>query len=758
MHIKNDYFLLYHGKNANEIEDIELNLVLDEHHPILSLILTLKKDNFNKVVKLKKFQELLSCVYPRELTTLDELYPLQDAIFTYLNSDKSSYDVKNLINHIEYLNLQEILPLDNYKKLISLFEDSCPIKIKNTNKKTSADDNILFHEKKASLFKIIKQLDNLFSNELLKLELKSVENYLNSQTFSIGVTGVINSGKSTMLNALLGKEILGSSVVPETANLTIIKYGKPSAEVFYWNKDEWNNIVQTAQSVKSINAFVEETQEKFSAQLDNYIKKESFSETILVDTISNYTSVKLSNGKCNLVKYVDLYYDLGFLKDGIEIVDTPGLDDPVVKREEITKEYLSRCDVMLHLMNVSQSATAKDVEFIIDAILYQYISKILIVITHADTVSKKEIQEVISYTKFSIKEQLQRLNKSSRVNYILEHIDFIPISAKIALLHKSEPQKAKELTMSMEKTGFLELEEYLQSTLFGKSNNKSELIMRNSSEKLKDYIDREIHLYKYSLEVLSHSKTELKESLESKKEKHSNSLKLILEDMSIYKGDSVRYIRKLDTFLNEAFLDLSSVTRERLFLDVKYSYERDKKVPDSGRSKVILQTAIKDGVVDIIRDYRYKLTKTEKKYFLNYDKKLQNLKSIDIEYFFKNSFREGFLTFSTEIFSSKVLHAIQNSKSSKLELLKNELSSIIKEEIDIIYKYLHKKAFEEANRLIIGLFELASDNINAIKEQFEQEEILIQNRLDNYDNSKQNSIFIMQNIKELESIKAGLSI
>ena len=41
-------------------------------------------------------------------------------------------------------------------------------------------------------------------------------------------------------------------------------------------------------------------------------------------------------------------------------------------------------------MNVSQSATLKDVRFIIDAVLYQNISNFLVVITRADTVGKKK--------------------------------------------------------------------------------------------------------------------------------------------------------------------------------------------------------------------------------------------------------------------------------------------------------------------------------------------------------------------------------
>ena len=76
--------------------------------------------------------------------------------------------------------------------------------------------------------------------------------------------------------------------------------------------------------------------------------------------------------------------------------------------------------MMLHLMNVSQSATLKDVEFIIDALLYQNISKLLIVITRADTVTKEQLDEVIKYTKSSIERQLKAQNKDSQLDYILK--------------------------------------------------------------------------------------------------------------------------------------------------------------------------------------------------------------------------------------------------------------------------------------------------------------------------------------------------
>ena len=73
----------------------------------------------------------------------------------------------------------------------------------------------------------LNELKALFHRED---DLNEIAGYLNSQKFSVGITGVINAGKSTMLNALLGKELLGTSVVPETANLSIIRYSENPAQ------------------------------------------------------------------------------------------------------------------------------------------------------------------------------------------------------------------------------------------------------------------------------------------------------------------------------------------------------------------------------------------------------------------------------------------------------------------------------------------------------------------------------------------------
>ena len=422
MSLANDYFLLYHGITFEQNLDIEPveKTINEEIFTIYALIISATRKNYDKYLPLTSFKTLCQQIKVKSPSNINELNHLQHNLVESIILNKSKQNISILHSSFEYLKSENIINKENYDKLISLFDyKELDIVDEEVLVSTSKIDEELekssFKELKSTIEELISELQNDITNEEISNEIKATKDYLNTQKFSIGITGVMNAGKSTMLNALMGREILGSAVVPETANLTIVKHNPTdNAKVFYWNQQEWDRIKKSAEQLESMRDFVNETNKIFGDELKNYIRPVSRFDEVDINDLSSYTSAEASGKKCNLVKYVELGSKLDFLSDGIEIVDTPGLDDPVIQREEITKEYISQCDMMLHLMNVSQSATLKDVEFIIDALLYQNISKLLIVITRADTVSKEQLDEVIKYTKSSIERQLRAQNKDSQ--------------------------------------------------------------------------------------------------------------------------------------------------------------------------------------------------------------------------------------------------------------------------------------------------------------------------------------------------------
>ena len=783
MSLANDYFLLYHGTTFEQNLDVEpINAKIDNDiYSIYSLILSTTRKNFEKYIPLTSFKTYCQKLNVKTPNNIEELNHLQHNIVENIVGTKSKEHIFILQDSFKYLKEKEMINSEELQKLLSLFDPKELDIIENTvlfdtssNEKEEEEKKSSFKELKSVLESIVDEVKELVTtNEKFKDELTDTKHYLNNQKFSIGITGVMNAGKSTMLNALMGKEILGSAVVPETANLTIVKHNpSETAKVYYWNKAEWQRIENAAKELESMRDYVNETHRIFGNELSSYIKEESRFDEVDVKDLSLYTSAEASGKKCNLVKYVELGSDLDFLKDGIEIVDTPGLDDPVIQREEITKEYLSQCDMMLHLMNVSQSATLKDVEFIIDALLYQNISKLLIVITRADTVSKEQLQEVIDYTKSSIERQLRAQNKDSQLDYILKTIKFIPISGRMALLHRTgRAQEALDKGYTLEDTGILEIENYLNETLFGSNSQKGEIVVQSAKSQILRTIEKENLSLNYELQLLSKSKEELENELKNftkRKEVNKRIFDAMNEDINFYKNDAKNYIDSLSTFLQSELIDLQNVIKQRVISDVRYSFEKTKKRPEDSRIKVIVQTAIKDGIIDVIRDYRYKFIKKSQSIGEQCEQKYQDFgfvvghknDNFDARGFFQDDFKSGFLTSNNEVLISQVINAVSKSKANKLNELDRELEGYIKNQFVDIENDLKSKVTKVTSILIENFFETLNAPLKRVRQKLEDEEKILQNQVESFEQNDENranlSIEIHKKIKKLDSIATNI--
>ena len=780
MSLANDYFLLYHGITFEENLDLEPieTAVNEEVFTIYALIISATRKNYDKYLPLTSFKTLCQQLKVKSPSNINELNHLQHMIVKSILTNKSKQNISVLHSSFEYLKSENIINGQNYDKLISLFDYKeldlvDEYTITSSNKVDSELEKSSFKELKATVEELISQLQVDITNEEISKEINATKNYLNTQKFSIGITGVMNAGKSTMLNALMGREILGSAVVPETANLTIVKHNSTdNAKVYYWNTQEWERIVKSAEQLESMREFVNETNKIFGEDLKNYIRPTSRFDEIDINDLSSYTSAATSGKKCNLVKYVELGSKLDFLSDGIEIVDTPGLDDPVIQREEITKEYISQCDMMLHLMNVSQSATLKDVEFIIDAVLYQNISKLLIVITRADTVSKEQLDEVIKYTKSSIERQLKSQNKDSQLDYILKTIKFIPISGRMALLHRTgREEEALKAGYTIEQTGILEIEQYLNETLFGSSSQKGELVIQSAKNQLQKVIEKQNSFYNYELQLLSKSKDELKVELQDfnkKKSVNTRIFQAMSEDITYYKNDTKEYVNSLETFLQSELMDLQTVIKQRVVGDVRYSFEKTKKRPENTRIRVIVETAIKDGIIDVIRDYRYKFIKKSQTIAEQCEQKYQDLgfaigqknENFDARGFFQDDFKSGFLTSNNEILISQIIDAVSKSKDSKLNELDREIELLIKNQFTSIEEDIKAKAKKVSNMLIETFISTLNAPLKTFEQKLKNDEETLQKQISSFEENDKNkgqiSIDIHKNIKKLENISTTI--
>ena len=242
--------------------------------------------------------------------------------------------------------------------------------------------------------KLFSELKSIIDSFRSDAENAKEENHL----LRIGIVGQIKRGKSTFLNALFfeGDDILPKAITPMTAALTAIKYAeKPKAVVEYFNKADWQTVVTKAkeyQEIISKDEFADVPEDlkafnelfEMSASIENieqYLGKK--------EEISGFGSIKELTGKLNeyvgaggtlipLVKNTEIYVNIDSLKD-IEIVDTPGLNDPIASRAMVTKEYMGKCDVIFLLSTCSQFLPFEDMRLLRQNIPSKGISNIALI-------------------------------------------------------------------------------------------------------------------------------------------------------------------------------------------------------------------------------------------------------------------------------------------------------------------------------------------------------------------------------------------
>ncbi|MGL6348970.1 MAG: dynamin family protein [Aeromonas sp.] len=196
------------------------------------------------------------------------------------------------------------------------------------------------------------------------------------QTLNVGIMGQVKAGKSTFLNALLfdGRPILPEAATPKTANLTKVVYGERySLQVEYYSQQEWNEIVGQANQAGEGDASKVARElvamgQASGIDLTQHWQRmggEEHCETFYADDLAGLQGLLNqyagNNGRYTaLVKSTMLTLPDEQLK-GFEVVDTPGLNDPVQSRSQKTRDYMANCDVVFFLSRCSQFLDKSDV-------------------------------------------------------------------------------------------------------------------------------------------------------------------------------------------------------------------------------------------------------------------------------------------------------------------------------------------------------------------------------------------------------------
>lgn len=252
---------------------------------------------------------------------------------------------------------------------------------------------------------------------------------LEKDSFTLTVVGEFSRGKSTFINALLGKNLLPSKVKPTTAMISQIYYEEePSFSIAFRNQDEPKQILDETAFRKL--CAPREPDEDDLEDVQRFEEELQFFKQISMAEIG---------------------YPNHFCKAGVEIYDTPGTNDIDETREEITFSFVPKSDAVVFLLSSTTPFGASEMEFLKERILNEHISKVFFVVNFKDRLlEEKDEQKIITY----IREKLQVLLPNPRL-YLVSSLDALTIRR----LNGGEQFRIKSQRYhNLRDTGFIDLE------------------------------------------------------------------------------------------------------------------------------------------------------------------------------------------------------------------------------------------------------------------------------------------------------------
>jgi GTP-binding protein EngB required for normal cell division len=216
---------------------------------------------------------------------------------------------------------------------------------------------------------LLKRLETIIGEQGLvefRSTLSMILDRLEDNRFEIALFGRVSSGKSSLLNATLGTDVLPVGVTPITAIPTRITYGEtPAVNVWFANRSP---------------------------------------EQFEISRLADFVAEQRNPGNEKHVTRIVLQMPSPRLRDGIVFVDTPGLGSLATRGAAETLAYLPRCDLGVVLIDAGSTLTPDDLKII--QTLYEAGIPANVLLSKADLLTVEDRTQVIEYVKGHIRPEL----------------------------------------------------------------------------------------------------------------------------------------------------------------------------------------------------------------------------------------------------------------------------------------------------------------------------------------------------------------
>ena len=173
--------------------------------------------------------------------------------------------------------------------------------------------------------------------------------------FRIAVVGEFKRGKSTLINALLGREVLPADILPCSATLNRVTYGLQPTVKLHFKPDE------------------------------SGARRE---ETIPIDALADYVT-KLtpdSEERASAIEEAVVYYPVKYCRDKADIIDTPGLNDDAAMTD-VTLQVLPKVDAAILVILAQSPFSSYEADFLSNLLTHD-LGRVLFVVNRMDEIRR----------------------------------------------------------------------------------------------------------------------------------------------------------------------------------------------------------------------------------------------------------------------------------------------------------------------------------------------------------------------------------
>ena len=249
----------------------------------------------------------------------------------------------------------------------------------------------LYTKNKFALAAQLRSLCEIFNrggNETRSEQCQELMTKLAEDRFTLAVLGQFKRGKSSLMNAIIGHEVLPVGVLPLTSAITILRFG-PKERLLIRREN------------------------------DNLPFQEEFPVTKLPEFVTEEGNP--SNRKH--IKTATIETPLPFLRRGLEFVDTPGIGSAIEANTKTTLKFLPECDAVIFVTSVESPFSRAELELLEK--IRQHVHKIFFVVNKTDLLSTRERQQVLDFVRDTICKQMAT-----------DNIKIFPVSARLGLESK----------------------------------------------------------------------------------------------------------------------------------------------------------------------------------------------------------------------------------------------------------------------------------------------------------------------------------